>query len=501
MSLRTAALYGLALGLLIAIGFSWRGSRKQFRRRQQWLAFSQLARSVFAADDTRTIETVLNSQGGAVFRGAEFQLFLLKELASGSMRREQFMDGKALVWTLPLVASRRPLGLLKVRYPGKRRLQLEEEALIDHLATIVTAAMQVQDQAVMRETVRRSEQMAIAGQLISAIAHELQDPIEWIRSQSGRLLERSFDSLTEHELRSISNTATQAGDTVARLISFSRKDRGEVSTFDFNLLLRNMLQFRDPEFRLKSIEVDLALNREPLLVAGIRAQLEEALLQIVFLAERAAGRTGKQIAARTLSASGFALLYLQFPASQEEVGEDAQLSLGRSLVQAHGGDLTVRETNSGRSGGPWVEVELRLPLTAETEAPAEAKPVSQLPLTVLLVEPDEPSRRQILCYLSEHGHRAIPVTSAEEAVDLLRRLRFDVVLCAARLPGMKWIDFFETARQQARSFVLITESIDPTLGLTLRGAEAHSLRSPVDPKDLAAVLEAISTNVPLGYRS
>ena len=40
----------------------------------------------------------------------------------------------------------------------------------------------------------------------------------------------------------------------------------------------------------------------------------------------------------------------------------------------------------------------------------------------------------------------VPVSSAEEGLDIVERLRFDMVICAVRLPGLNWVTFCERVR-------------------------------------------------------
>ncbi|HEY0096234.1 MAG TPA: response regulator, partial [Archangium sp.] len=59
---------------------------------------------------------------------------------------------------------------------------------------------------------------------------------------------------------------------------------------------------------------------------------------------------------------------------------------------------------------------------------------------VLVVE-DEPSLRRILrVYLAEQGYAATIASDAEEALALLERERFDVVLTDLRLPTLSGLE-------------------------------------------------------------
>ena len=52
--------------------------------------------------------------------------------------------------------------------------------------------------------------------------------------------------------------------------------------------------------------------------------------------------------------------------------------------------------------------------------------IRALGITVLLVEPETATQKQIVDQLTKRGHRVVPVTSAEEAADLAHRMKFDL---------------------------------------------------------------------------
>ncbi len=476
--------------------------RRRAARNAQLAALHELAERILSAGSDTDILQLLRSQGGAVFGNCKYRFYRYhragkrlervrtaadpateqNDLDSGSdeVAARALAQGQIEALRertlIPLVAAGDPLGLMEIRAVSTKPY---EQMLARHLGAVVGAALKVQEQREARDHMRRTEQLAMAGQLLSAIANELRDPLEEIRQQAELLLERQPDSLTSQEVRRMALRATETGDTVNRLIGFARTDRTEVSAFEMNALLHGLLQLRDPVYRARGIEVATQFTREPIYVEGVRAQLEEALLQLLLCAEVA----GRKVSIQTQSAGGHVLVSIAFR-NAEGSGE---LALCRSLVQAHGGELEI-STEGFR---------IQLPATAapQTRVATAVKGdrSGTQRLMVLLIEPDETSRRKLLTALGEEGHKVIPVASAEEGLDLLRRIRFDLVFCAARLPGLKWMDFFEAARPHLGSFVLLTESFDATLP----DAGARVLRKPVSAEELQALLVSLAPAVPV----
>ncbi len=474
--------------------------RRQAERDGQLSALHELAERILAAGTDTDILQLLRSQGGAVFRRCEYRLYRYQRagkrldrvrtaLEPTTERIELDEDTDSVTAStlanaqiqvspertlIPLAAAGDPLGLFEIRGVSTKPFV---QMLARHLGAVIGAALKVQEQRDAREHMRRTEQLAMAGQLLSAMANELQQPLKEIRQQAELLLARQLDSLTSQEVQRMADRATETADTMNRLIGFARTDRTEVSAFEINALLHGLLQLRDPVYRTRGLEVSTQFNREPLFVQGVRAQLEEALLQLLFFAEEA----GRAVTIQTQSAGGHVLVFIKF-GNAAGLGERA---LCRSLLQAHGGELEA--TAEG--------FRLQLPATPAPQtrvAPAAKRAASQN-LMVLLIEPDEGSRRKLLTALGEEGHRVVPVASAEEGLDLIRRIRFDLAFCAARLPGLQWMEFFEVARPQLGSFVLLTEGFDAKF----LEVGASVLRTPVSAEELHELLDSLAPATPV----
>jgi CheY-like chemotaxis protein len=112
-----------------------------------------------------------------------------------------------------------------------------------------------------------------------------------------------------------------------------------------------------------------------------------------------------------------------------------------------------------------------------------------------VVEPDNNAREELVRMLTGRGCRVIPATSGEAASELVQRLRFDVVFCSVRLPGLNWIEFSEGVRNETGAFVLLTEGFDFELSRGLLSAESHLLTKPVIEPELDQVLAAVESRL------
>ena len=112
-------------------------------------------------------------------------------------------------------------------------------------------------------------------------------------------------------------------------------------------------------------------------------------------------------------------------------------------------------------------------------------------LTVLVVEPDTKVQRQLVQLLGGRGDRVIPVSSADEGADVAQRLRFDIVICSIRQPGLNWLEFFERVRYRVGGFVLMTDGFDQSLGRAFKNGEGFVLNKPIDEAELLRLCRTI----------
>jgi len=233
--------------------------------------------------------------------------------------------------------------------------------------------------------------------------------------------------------------------------------------------------------------------RSPLMVLGSQGQLEQVILNLLVEAEhgvvdareKVISVTSGQLARRIL----IEIVYNTRANEplKPEGGDDLALGLAvcRGIVQSHGGDFRASRASQGKA-----RFELELPaLDVRSKESNSGKPGAPRQLTVLLVEPDSRSQRQIVQLLSARGDRVIPLSNGEEGVDLVQRIRFDLAICSVRLPGWSWVQFVERVRGHVHGLVLLTDGYDADLARTFQNSEGFVLPKPVDEASLHRICQ------------
>ena len=354
----------------------------------------------------------------------------------------------------------------------------------------------------MREQLLRSEKMAAAGQLISGVANELRRPLDAIDRLASRILMVRPTIVPEDDLREISFEAHRGSEIVRRLVSFVDPEQAETKPLNVNGVLSSLMEFREREWNLKGLQARDNLPEGSLPVLGNQSQLEQVLLNLLVHAEQSLTDSPvKTIAVSSRVIGRHVRITIEYsdhtqvadagdPFDDQPSGSDLGLQVCRAIIQGHGGEIRLLRN---LPSGSRFEVELPLHQYSQRglEDTIDTARRSTNALTILIVEPEAPTQRALLGYLSVRGHRVVPVGSAEEAIEMAQRLRFDVAFCSVRLPGMNWVEFFDRTRRLIGAFVLMAEGQDPEVSRAFKGGEGFLLSKPVEELETQRVLTTI----------
>lgn len=398
---------------------------------------------------------------------------------------------------VPMFAETELVGVLEIfDVKPMHDFSQDEKVLTQHLANQIAIALRLIEEKSIREQLSRSEKLAAIGQLMSGVASELRLPLENIArlAGGGRSVGGRWADMGE-----ISEEARKASDIVARLVSFMQPDRVEARRIELNALLRSLIEFRKQEWEARGFEVRDLLCPTPVYVLGSQGQLERVFLDLLIQAEQSlADAPYKKLsvgvsvmARRVLVEIGFGVNPLKGvreaePLHESVVGVPGE-SVSRGIVRSHGGEMRLV-----RVGEDECRLELELPI-----APAKLAEETQgaRPFTCLIVEPDAAAREDLVWLLTNRGCRVVPAAGAEDGIELVQRMRFDVVFCAVRLPGLNWVEFSERIRPQTAAFVLLSEGYDYELSRGLLSADTHVLAKPFADPELDQLLDMVEARV------
>ncbi|MBV9771072.1 MAG: GAF domain-containing protein [Bryobacterales bacterium] len=444
----------------------------------------------------------------ACFRGRSV-LAISDIRRSPHFRKEDAVGAPRSLLFVPMFAQSDLMGILAIHHSGHfHHFSQDEQVVMQHLANQIATALKLQEQHSIREQLFRTEKLAAAGQLISDVANELRAPLQSIAALASALLSRNGDA-HQSELESITTEASRASEIVSRLVSFASVEQAQAEPVDLNAILSGLLKFRAPEWKAKGVEIKPQLAVKRAIVLGSPGQLEQVLLNLLVDAEKSAAEASNKVI--TVSSSLLAqrvLVEISYPLrSLDSRGDSTDgdhtgsgaLGLGvcRGIIQSHGGEFRVVRTSPARA-----RFDIELPVIEARQMGSDGSELSEAirQLTVMVVEPDSKVQRQLVRMLGNRGDRVIPVSSAEEGLDIVDRLRFDMVICAVRLPNINWVEFCERVRLRVGGFVLLTDAFNSDVGRAFRNSEGFVLTKPVDETDLHRICRAVEDRTSLLIR-
>jgi GAF domain-containing protein len=404
---------------------------------------------------------------------------------------------------VPMVAQGEIAGVLELDQDDRvRDFSTNEQELAQHLGNQIGVALRLLDQRSVQEQLFRTEKLAAVGRLITGIVNELQNPLSSITDLARRALEKSYAGPAEREVAAIASEAQKAGAMVARLVSFAAAEQVEARPVSVSTLLRNLIEFRERDWKASGIRVRNLTSREPLQVLGSHGQLEQVFLNLLVHAELClADAPQKQITVRTSLLAKRLLIEIGYsapPGSGKPQETASVLGVSRSVIAGHGGEVRLIEKPNTE---PRFEIELpvaaRERTTSITAAPAGA-PVREFSkhMTALVVEPEESAQRQLLGILAARGIRVVPVNNTDTALELANRMRFDAAFCSIRAPGLNWVEASERMTSRVGGFILLSEGYNAELANDFEGEGRYVLAKPVQEAELDRVLRKLEPAQP-----
>jgi two-component system NtrC family sensor kinase len=485
------------------------------RAKEQWeTAFDALSEGIAVVDDE-----------GRVRRSNRALASLLDmplQNVIGTPLADALLGGPNALHELLAAARRgeRPAPLV-ARSERLRRTVRVNAARIPGAATeqsIVVMVEDVTEQQALETQLVQSEKLAAVGQLVSGVAHELNNPLTSIAGLSEFLLEqKELGKKDRGHLQVIHEQAERAGRIVRNLLTFARKGSAERVPVDLNDVIRRTLSLTAYDLKLKDVSIDRELSGALPDVLGDRHGLQQVVLNLVTNAAQAVAENPRERPREITVSTWFdGQVHLRVadtgPGIPDEIaqsvftpffttkepgkGTGLGLSITYSIVESHGGQLVLEPRSPREGGGAAFRVDLPpAPADAVRPAltPAQGTPipnVSTVKRTILLVDPDPAVQRTIKALFARDGHDVELAGDPQHGLDLALRGGFDLVITDARAmaPGKRGILLAEelVSRMPALRdrIIVATGDVRPATEETLARLGVRYVRKPFNLRDL-----------------
>jgi len=374
----------------------------------------------------------------------------------------------------------------------------------------------------LKEQLLQSEKMSALGQLVSGVAHDLNNPLTSIMGYAQLLSAQNGDPGFRRALEVISSESMRASRIVKNLLTFARKSPPERMYLGLNGLVLKTLELKVHDFQMNHIALQTDLEPGlPLTLLDFH-QIQQVLLNLLNNAEQAMRSQKDAGTVRIVTRNagigiqvtieddgpGIPRTALQkvfepfFTTKPIGIGTGLGLAICHGIIAEHGG--TICAQNRPEGGARFV---IELPILRPAKAPSDGEEVKGSPspaaraIDVLVVDDDPAIQDMLVAFLTFDGHKVDTATSAEVAMQKVAARRYDLLLTDLRLGGMTGIEFYKHLdkhdRAMAERVVFITgDLVNPETLEFLDSVENSCLSKPFTLDDLRTILHRLDHHVP-----
>jgi signal transduction histidine kinase/ligand-binding sensor domain-containing protein/CheY-like chemotaxis protein len=409
---------------------------------------------------------------------------------------------------------------------------IEEKARAEH----ENAVVQQQKQEIERLLNDARQASRFKSEFLANMSHEIRTPMNGILGMTDLVL---ASELTP-EQRECLETARISADSLLTILNdvldFSKIEAGKLDLNPVAFSLRQCVHQTVKIFAVSAAEKHLDLGVQvgdltPDLVVGDPDRLQQVLLNLINNAIKFTSRGGVHLGVEH-DMTGADEITLHFavqdtgigiPADKQQIifesfrqadgsttrrfgGTGLGLAICSKLVELMGGRIWV-ESDGARGSAFHFTARFAPAEGKDTSAPVRSDGLRQLlnaasegaqGLRILLAEDNLVNQRLVTRLLERRGHQVVPVATGRQALEILARESFDMILMDVQMPDMDGLEATRAIRSREQSRFARTPIVALTAH-TMKGDRERCLAAgmdafitkPIDAVEFLTVVEAL----------
>jgi PAS domain S-box-containing protein len=432
------------------------------------------------------------------------------------------------LWVI-LWRKEKMLGVLATSSRVTRRFNRSEESVIIAVARqLATAIEKIQlyhetrrayeDLRRTQEQLLQSEKMSAVGQLISGVAHELNNPLTAILGYAQLLESESLEQRAQDFILKLHKQAQRTQKIVQNLLSFARQHKPKRVHVDLRTVIEDTIALRDYDLKVNNIVVQRDFEAVLPSVVADPHQFEQVYLNIINNAADSMmdSSRGGVLRIRIYSDNGHVVSEFHdsgpgirdpkhvfdpfYTTKGVGKGTGLGLSICYGIVKEHGGEISA---NNHPEGGALLQV--RVPVAVGERPISEsdrivARRESVLEGRVLLVDDEEAVLDFEREVLTAAGLSVVATTSGSGALECLEQQEFDAVFLDSKIPGeVSSEEVFRHIEQErpellSKTVLVLSNVSDPGVRAFVDATRVFCLVKPFEVSDLLAVARRLLRN-------
>jgi len=324
--------------------------------------------------------------------------------------------------------------------------------------TVLLVVEDVTEQRRVQEQLMQSEKLSSLGEMISGVAHELNNPLATVLGYAQLLLEAETSADARRMLQVVDSESQRCQRIVRTLLTFARRQPPERGSLEMATLLRAAVDLASYGMKAEGVQVGLEVEDGLPAVLGDAHQLQQVFLNILQNACQAmedvpaprritvrAKRDGASLRVEfSDTGPGIAAGHLSkifdpfFTTKTVGRGTGLGLSLAYGVVQEHGGTIEARNNSEG---GACITVGLPAAPASAPQPAGQAQPAAPgadevTGRRILVVDDEELLATVMREALEVEGYKVEVALDGAAALDRLRQTRYDLVITDVKMPNM-----------------------------------------------------------------
>ena len=418
------------------------------------------------------------------------------------------------------------VGALMVGWHNEREISATDKSLIVAISRQLATSLEkihlyqetrraYEDLRQAQEQLLQSEKMSAVGQLVSGVAHELNNPLTAILGYAQLLESEGMGDRGRDYVAKLQRQAQRSQRLVQNLLSFARRRKPSKALVDPRQIVEDTLALRDYDLRLNNIAVECNFEPEIPGIIGDAHQLEQVFLNIINNAVDAMLEVGRQGKLWVGVASDAERVIVEFrdsgPGMKDPTrvfdpfyttkplgkGTGLGLSICYGILKEHGGEIVAA---NHPEGGACFQIFLSAVMETHAGAVTTVDPASNAleNCRILVLDDEEAVLETMRHALISAGAQVAAFSDPAQALAQVQQRRFDAILLDCTMPG-EWsaariYSWLKEHRPGLERFVILCSSNadDPEVGRFATQHQVTALAKPFSPKQL---IQAIRTHL------